>query len=97
MIMNIKKRRNHLWLFLVSVFIFAFSVPAFGENVNKITKEELKKIMDTDTVSIVDVRQGRDWSSSEFKIKGAVRGDTKDIVKSAKKYPKNQTLVLYCA
>ncbi len=53
--------------------------------------------MGTETVSILDVRKGRDWSSSEYKIKGAERIDNKNILTQTKKYSKNQTLVLYCA
>jgi rhodanese-related sulfurtransferase len=47
-------------------------------------------------VVVVDVRTGRDWKSSEFKIKGAVRYEN-DIVKWASTYDKDTTLVLYCA
>jgi rhodanese-related sulfurtransferase len=46
---------------------------------------------------ILDVRTGGDWKSSEFKIKGAVRANPYDFDKWAEVYPKNKTLVLYCA
>ncbi len=53
--------------------------------------------MDTETVAILDVRKGRDWSSSEYKIKGAECIDNKKLLEQTKKYAKDQTLVLYCA
>ena len=60
-------------------------------------KVELKlEIQVNNSVIVVDVRSGRDWKSSEFKIKGAHRVD-KDIVKWAAEYPKDTTMALYCA
>lgn len=82
-------------LALAMVLGFASAVPAY--DVKTMTKEELKKVMDQDTVTILDVRSGRDWSSSEIKIKGAHRLDSKSLSTQAAKYPKDNTLVLYCA
>jgi len=48
-------------------------------------------------VAIIDVRRGRDWTSSEFKIKGAVYGDPKKITEWNKQFTKDTKLVLYCA
>ncbi len=66
-------------------------------SVEKMTKEELKPIMNNKEVVILDVRQGRDWSSSEFKIKGAVRVPGKEISNVTGTYSKTDTMVLYCA
>ncbi len=82
-------------LFIIVLAVFANS--SWSASVNKMTKEELKSIMGTETVTILDVRRGRDWSSSEYKIKGAERIDNENILIQTKKFPKNQTLVLYCA
>ena len=46
---------------------------------------------------ILDVRSGMDWTDSDLKIKGAIREEPDDIKSWANKYPKNKTLVLYCA
>jgi hypothetical protein len=73
---------------------------AGADTVQKMTKEELKSIIDSGgsgKVSIIDVRTGRDWSASEFKIKGAERVTVKNILADPQKYPKNRTFVLYCA
>jgi len=87
---------------ILTVFIFAavftlLTSTAIAANTDKITKEELRKIMGEDTVLILDVRTGRDWSSSEFKIKGAYRVNPKEFNKWSNRYPKDHTLVLYCA
>ncbi len=61
------------------------------------TKEELKAQMDSSDIMILDVRKGKDWKSSEFKIKGASRANPKELEKWAETYPKDKTFVLYCA
>lgn len=59
-------------------------------------KDELKSLLGSDNLIILDVRIGRDWNSSEFKIKDAVRMEGFNL-SAIEKYPKDATLVLYCA
>ena len=61
------------------------------------TKEELRAKLGSPDVVIVDVRLGKDWKASEEKIKGAIRVDLAEVESLASKYPKDKTLVLYCA
>ena len=68
-----------------------------AKDVPVMTKEELKAQMDSSDVMILDVRKGKDWKSSEFKIKGASRADPNELDKWAETYPKDKTFVLYCA
>ena len=70
---------------------------AIAAEVPRMTKEELKGQLGKADVVIVDVRIGKDWKASEFKIKGAVRGDPSDVDSWMTKHPKDKTLVLYCA
>ncbi len=70
---------------------------AIAAEVSRMTKEELKSKLDNPDVVIVDVRVGKDWKGSEFKIKGAVRENPAEFSSWAEKYPKDKTLVLYCA
>ena len=70
---------------------------AVAAEVPRMTKEQLQTRIDKGDVVIIDVRTGRDWNSSEFKIQGAQREDTKDVASWAGKYEKDQTLVFYCA
>ncbi len=75
--------------FLSAPSIFAASVPTMD-------KDELKSLLGSDNLVILDVRIGRDWSSSEFKIKDSVRMTESDL-SMLDKYSKDTTLVLYCA
>ena len=63
----------------------------------RMTKDELKGMLGNPDLVIVDVRYGKDWTDSDLKIKGAVREDPKVFESWANKYPKNKTIVLYCA
>jgi len=68
-----------------------------SKEVPRITKEELKDQMGAADLVLLDVRAGKDWTSSEVKIKGAVREDPKEFDAWASKYPKEKRIVLYCA
>lgn len=86
--------KNILSLLIALVF-FAGSA-AFADQVPRMDKDELKAMLGKEDVVILDVRRGEDWASSEFKIKDAVRIDNGDLSKITQ-YPKDKTLVLYCA
>jgi rhodanese-related sulfurtransferase len=60
-------------------------------------KEELKSLLGNPNVIVIDVRIGFDWNESDSKIKGAVRENPYQIGTWLHKYPKDKTLVLYCA
>ncbi len=82
---------------LFLLFFFIGTSLLHASEVPTISKDELKAQLDTGKTIVLDVRSGRDWSSSEFKIKGAIRAAGEDIAKWSKSYPKDQKLVLYCA
>jgi len=48
-------------------------------------------------VIIIDTRLGTDWNDSDAKIKGAVRENPMQVDSWMNKYPKDKTLVFYCA
>ena len=79
------------------LIIWAGASLSAAESVSKITKEELKAKLDSPDIVIVDVRTGKDWKSSEFKIKGAVRANPSEFDSWSGDYPKDKTLILYCA
>jgi rhodanese-related sulfurtransferase len=71
---------------------------AWAADVPRISKEELKSMLNDPEVVILDVRASGDWDNSERKIQGAVREDPNNSAKSwADKYSKDKTIVLYCA
>ncbi len=81
-------------LLLLTLF---FSVaPLAADSVPTMNKDELKSQLGTENLVILDVRTGKDWSSSEFKVQGAIRVDGKDL-SAVNNYSKDKTFVLYCA
>jgi len=82
---------------LAAVLLSGVLLPAWAAQVERTTKEALLTILDQADTVILDVRAGRDWNSSEFKIKGAHRADPGAFAAWAAQHPKSATLVLYCA
>ena len=80
--------------------VAGFAAAAAGtEDAPRITKEELKGMLaspDPDLV-LLDIRVGKDWDASEFKIKGAVRQDPSKFDEWKAKLDKGKKIVLYCA
>jgi rhodanese-related sulfurtransferase len=83
-------------VFLLLTLSFLSATPIFAASVPTMDKDELKSLLGSDNLVILDVRTGRDWSSSEFKIENSVRMADSDL-SIIEKYPKESTLVLYCA
>ncbi len=72
-------------------------VPRATAEVPLMNGDELKSRLGSPDTIIVDVRGGSDWTGSDQKIQGAVRGDPKDFDAWSGAFPKEATLVLYCA
>ena len=85
-----------LLLFLVSIICFT-ALPALAGDVKLMTAAELKNMLGSKELVILDVRSGRDWSTSELKITGAIRANGDDFNSWANSYPKEKKIVLYCA
>jgi hypothetical protein len=83
-------------LCLVILVLLTFSTIEAKE-APRITKEELKVLISYTDVIILDVRTGKDWKASEFKIKGATREDPKNFKSWTSRYPQDKTIILYCA
>jgi hypothetical protein len=88
-------------LFIVTLIIFFMVgiLTSFAKSAEapRMTKEELMAMLGNPDLIIIDVRYGKDWTESDVKIKGAVREDPEAFDSWAKKYPKDKTLVFYCA
>ena len=90
--------RKGIMVFIIFVFTIGFFTTfAMSNNVPRMTKEELKAVMDNPDVVIIDVRFEKHWSGSDRMIKGAIRENYDDVKAWADKYEKDKTLVLYCA
>ena len=62
-----------------------------------IDKDALNSMLSSADLVVLDVRTGKDWSSSEFKIKNAVRAPAGEYSDWSASQSKDKTLVLYCA
>ncbi len=87
--------------YVISAILFMLVVFAFGsaraDDAQAMTKEQLLPMLGKSDVIIIDVRSKYDWDESKVKIKGAVREDGLKFGSWMKKYPKDKTIVLYCA
>jgi rhodanese-related sulfurtransferase len=92
-------RKRILFLAIVMVFAVASvsATPAAAQDVKRMTIEELKGMLGNPDLVIIDARRDGDWKLSKVKIKGAVREDLEKVDTWMNKYPKDKTLVFYCA
>ena len=74
-----------------------FATPALAQEAKRMSIEELKGMLGNPDLVVVDVRRDADWTSSKVKIQGAVREDPEKADTWMSKYPKDKTLVFYCA
>jgi rhodanese-related sulfurtransferase len=94
-------KRLHLNMILLC--LVAASVGFLGgaacaqENVPRIIKEDLKPLIGDPNVIVIDVRATGDWEKDTLMIKGAVREDPMSAAAWMDKYPKEKSLVFYCA
>jgi len=85
-------------LFAAALILCVSIATAFGQDVPRIGKDELKAKLGSPDLILLDVRAGGDWKSSEVKITGAVRPDMDKPAKEwAAGLPKDKEIVLYCA
>jgi len=87
---------NRITVFLIAALCFA-ATSAMAGSVRLMEKAELREMLGSNEVVILDVRAGRDWSTSEFKIPGAIRANGEDFDRWGDTYPRDQKIVLYCA
>jgi rhodanese-related sulfurtransferase len=94
--MGNKKLRSFLGL--AFLLLFAFAIPAYSaDDVPRISTEELKGMLGSGDLVLLDVRTEKDWKKSDKKITGAVRVDPNDVGSWAGNYGKDQKIILYCA
>jgi rhodanese-related sulfurtransferase len=84
------------WTVLLALIALA---PGFAraDDAHAVTKEQLRSMLGKPNVVVIDVRTNYDWDKSNVKIKGAVREEGMKFATWLNKYPKDKTLVFYCA
>ena len=85
------------FLSLITLLVTLTAVSAVWADDLRMDKEALNGMLGAPDLVVLDVRSGTDWSSSKFKIKNAVRAAGADYATWSASYPKDKTLVLYCA
>ena len=72
-----------------------FTLPTSAASVKRISREELKSILNNPDVIILDVDREGNWKDRDRKILGAVRENPKDIETWMDKYARDKPIVLY--
>ncbi len=93
--MSVPKTKAALMFALALVLLCAFA--AYGQNTPLMSKDDLKAALGKSNVIVLDVRTDGDWDTSQWKVMGAVREEPNRVEDWMNKYPKDKTLVLYCA
>lgn len=91
------KKRLIVLLVSILVMMMVSATWTMSKDVPRMTKEELKAMLDNPDLIIIDVRAATDWAGSDMKIKGAVREDPNDVKSWVDKYAKDRPIILYCA
>ena len=91
------KRKLRLMTVISLGLSLALVLPVLAADAPRIEKEKLKDLLGKPELILIDLRAGADWKASTQKIKGAVREDPDQVDTWMKKYPKDKTLVFYCA
>jgi len=93
--------RNKRKLLLVTAISLGLSLalvlPILAADAPRIEKEKLKDLLGKPELILIDLRAGADWKASTQKIKGALRENPAQVDTWMKKYPKDKTMVFYCA
>jgi hypothetical protein len=96
-----RKTMRKVILLLAIATVFASGAlaakPSLAQDVKRMSVEELKSMLGNPGLVVIDVRADGDWKSSTLKIKGAVREDPEKVDTWMSEYPKDKTLLFYCA
>lgn len=83
--------------FLLLMIAMSVCTVLAADAVSRITKEELRVLIEYTDPTILDVRTETDWKKSDFRIKGSMRERPEKVNSWFQKYPKSDTVILYCA
>ena len=82
---------------IIITLLVCLSGWTLADTIPLMTKDELKSRLSDVDVAVLDVRSGRDWKSSEFKISGAIRVKPSRGNKWVDNFDKSKIFVIYCA
>jgi hypothetical protein len=91
-------KKNRLLIFVLTIALLLNGVlTACAADVPRLDKDQLKALLGKPELALIDVRSGDDWRDSTQKIAGSIREDPDQVANWMAKYPKDKTLVFYCA
>jgi len=92
-------KRIYLAAFMLAAALIMTGVTshASAAGVLRISKEELRGMLGSPGLVLIDVRTEKEWKKSDRKITGANWEDAEEYATWVDKYPKDKTLVLYCS
>lgn len=97
MINKITRASVALFGMCLAVAIYTHAWAVSGSDVPRISKEDLRGQLGDSQIVVIDVRTKKDWDKSGYKVTGAMRENPDDVESWSRKYPKDKTIVLYCA
>jgi rhodanese-related sulfurtransferase len=93
-----KNEKLRIFVELTLLLLFAFAMPVYGEDdVPRISTEQLKEMLGSSDLVLLDGRIAKEWRKSDLKILSAVRADPHDVSSWAGNYSKDQKIVVYCS
>lgn len=81
----------------VAAGLLLYSAPAETADVPRVSADYLERKLGSEGVVVVDSRTDSDWSESDLKIKGAIRGRLGEEVEWAADLPRDAEIIIYCA
>lgn len=81
----------------IAALLLATVLAAGAASVPRMTTDELKSRLGEADLVVLDVRGSWDWDKAAEKIAGSVRVNPAAVEQWASSYPREKTLVLYCA
>lgn len=95
--------RTAKWKLLLAVLAVCLLMPAAhalssgSKTAPRIELDKAKSMLGKADVEFIDVRLKKDYKKAELKVEGAVREHPDKVNEWMKKYPKDKTLIFYCA
>jgi rhodanese-related sulfurtransferase len=85
-------------LMLIAVaFASGVALRSEAADVLRISKDDLRGMLGSPDLVIIDVRTEKEWKKSDKKIVGSTWEDADEFDNWSKKYPNEKTIVLYCS
>ena len=93
----IKKCLLAILILAVFPFLTGRVTCSSAADVARMSKDELRGMLGSPDLMIIDVRTEKEWRKSDKKILGATWEDADEFASWDANYPKDKTIVLYCS